>query len=200
MTTFLKRNNREQPMAYIDVDYSDALLMVIDVQERLFPAMDDTSKKRIVDAITLMGELAETFSMPVLVTEQYPKGLGSTIEQVTSVLPKYDLLDKTTFDCMKNDAMKDYIAASGKKTILVTGMETHICVYQTVTSLVEEGYNVIPVTDGLSSRKDIHWQWALSSFEKMGALHMPAETLAFIMLGNSGTPEFKRVSNILKSQ
>ncbi len=187
-------------MIYQPDSADDMLLLSVDIQERLFPSMEENSQKRILEGIELMGLVSSIFEIPVLITEQYPKGLGSTLPGVEEHLPGATILDKTTFDCMKNEGIRKHVRSSGKKTILLAGMETHVCVYQTAVSLLNEGYRVIPVTDALSSRREMHWQWALKSLSEKGCDPMPAETVAFYLLEQSGTPEFKRVSALLKSR
>jgi hypothetical protein len=187
-------------MIYQPDSADDMLLLSVDIQERLFPSMGDKAQRRILEGVELLGLLSSIFKIPVLITEQYPKGLGPTLPAVEEHLPGATVLEKTTFDCMKDQGIRDHISSSGKKTVLLAGMETHVCVYQTAVSLVNDGYRVVPVTDVLSSRQDMHWQWALESLAAQGCYPMPAETLAFYLLERSGTPEFKRVSALLKSR
>jgi nicotinamidase-related amidase len=129
----------------------ESFLVVIDIQEKLVPAMD--KRKSVYDNCSHLIEAAKLLDIPVVVTEQYPKGLGPTVPEITKVLPQYSPLEKITFDCCRGDGFLDKIASLNRKQAILAGMETHVCVLQTCLSLLKEGYSPHLVSDAVCSRK-----------------------------------------------
>jgi len=173
----------------------DTVLMIIDVQDKLMVAMKD--KERVYKNINLLLETAKQLEMPVIVTEQYPKGLGKTVAEIAENLPDHKYLDKTTFTAC-TDGLFDILNELNRKTILMTGSETHICVFQTTRDLEQAGYNVHLIKDAVCSRFDENYQNGLQLMHDCGAVITNTETVVFDLLKKSGTPQFKVISPLVK--
>ena len=176
----------------------DTMLLVVDVQERLLKAVLDKAGAGLISNIKILLETARLFDMPVIVTEQYRKGLGPTVEGLIDLVDKDSIHDKIYFNCMFDEAIKKDIESKGRNNVIITGIETHVCVFQTAMSLLDSGKNVIVVSDAVASRKKENWKFALEGMARAGAKIYPAETAAFILLEKAGTPEFKTLSPFFK--
>ena len=167
---------------------------MIDIQERLAPAIHNgdqiIEKNRIL--LTAMKEL----SMKVIHTEQYPKGLGNTLPQLAALIEEKPH-EKVMFSAY-NEEVRDDLFSSGKKNILVTGMETHVCVFQTVRELLENHYNVFVLMDGVGSRTYENYRNALDLMQEMGAVITNVEMVLFDLIKTAGTPDFKMISKLVK--
>lgn len=175
----------------------ECALAVIDIQEKLLPPIFE--KERMVRNSQLLVRLADILSLPILVSTQYVKGLGPTIQEITSLLPEVAVMDKLEFGCFGNDA---YCTAVGKlanrNTLLLCGMETHICVMQTALGALNENMNVHVAADAVSSRTELNWKLGLNRMQAAGAVMSSTEMLIYELLGKSGTPAFKEMLKHLK--
>lgn len=180
------------------IEKDDALLMVIDIQERLFAAMKEDIREMLKKNTSILIKTASEFKIPVVVTEQYRKGLGATIPELSSLCPDAPNFDKLFFNCMKDDAIHTQIAKSAKKTVILTGIESHICVFQTALSLLDAGYTVVIASDAVGSRRKSDWKAAMNALGEAGALLYPAETISFMLIEKAGTPEFRALSPLFK--
>jgi nicotinamidase-related amidase len=171
-------------------------LVVVDIQEKLVPAMK--KRQQVYDNCGHLIELAKLIDLPIVLTEQYPKGLGPTVPEIKDVLPSYTPLEKVTFDCCRGEGFLDTIASLQKTHIILTGMETHICVLQTCLSLLNEGYFVHLVSDAVCSRKKQDFRTAVETMRDAGAVINCTETALFQLLEKAGTPEFKAISKRIK--
>lgn len=172
-------------------------LVVVDVQERLFPHIHEHDA--LEAAIGRLVHGARMLALPILVTEQYVKGLGSTIASVREALEDaYAPLEKLAFSCCGDDAFVDALSGSGCRHVLLCGIETHVCVYQTAIDLLARGYYVHLITDAVGSRAPADRDVALRRIERDGALPTSVEMALFELLRVSGTSEFKAVSKIIK--
>lgn len=186
-------------MTGFSLSRADAALLVVDVQERLAAAMPETTLKQAVRNIVNLLEAAKTLGIPVLATEQYPKGLGPTVADVGAALAGATApIAKTEFSCAANPAVVEAIVQSKRRQILVCGMEAHVCVFQTVRDLFERGYQPHVVADAVTSRTEENRQAGLRLMERLGATVTTTETAIFDLLGRAGTPEFKKMSALLK--
>ncbi|HEY3373670.1 MAG TPA: hydrolase [Candidatus Aquicultor sp.] len=174
----------------------DAVLLVIDIQDKLAAAMPQ--RQPVIDNTVHLIELAKMIKLPVILTEQYPKGLGSTVDEIREVLPAYKPLEKITFDCCGADGFFDAMRQTGRRSIVVAGMETHICVLQTTVGLIEAGYDVHLISDAICSRTKENWKIGLSYMQQAGAVITCTETVLFQLFGKAGTEEFKMVSKRIK--
>jgi nicotinamidase-related amidase len=173
-----------------------SFLVVIDIQEKLVPAMK--KRQAVYDNGGHLIEAAKLLDIPVILTEQYPKGLGPTVKEITKVLPEYSPLEKITFDCCGGDGFLEKVASLKRKQAIVTGMETHVCVLQTVLSLLKEGYSPHLVSDAVCSRKKDDFLTARELMRDAGAVITCTETVLFQLLEKAGTPEFKAISKRIK--
>lgn len=173
-------------------------LVVVDIQEKLLPPI--WQKERLVRNSQLLLRLARIVHMPVLATTQYAKGLGPTVPEIASLLPTADVVDKTAFSCFGSDRFCAAVRALPRErnTIVVCGMETHICVLQTVIAALNEGYLVHVASDAVSSRAEWNWQIGLRRMEAAGALISSTETIIYESLRNSASAAFKEMLQYLK--
>jgi nicotinamidase-related amidase len=168
-----------------------AHVLIVDIQERLASAMDPDRLARMVQRTTALLVGARALGVPVTVTEQYPRGLGPTIGALTPALDGAPRVEKITFAACGPEVDA---RLAGRSQILIAGMETHICVYQTVRGLVERGFRPVLLADAVLSRSDVDHEIGLTLCHQAGALVMTVESALFDMLGQAGTPEFKAIS------
>jgi nicotinamidase-related amidase len=174
----------------------DAVLLIVDIQERLAVVMKE--KDRVVRNCQHLIELAKMIDIPVVVTEQYPKGLGRTVPELQSVLPEYKPVEKISFDCCRLPAFMQELKGHKRKTVIVAGMETHICVLQTTLGLLKAGVNVHVVEDAVCSRTAENWRTGIELMRDAGAVVTCTETALFQLLKVAGTEEFKKISQRIK--
>lgn len=176
--------------------HENSALLIIDIQERLATAM---SRKDQVTANCLhLIELARLKNMPIVVTEQYPKGLGPTVPELREALKEITPLEKITFSCCGGEGFNEQVASTGRKKIIVTGMETHVCVLTTVLDLLRGGYDVHVVGDAICSRSDDNWRTALEMMRDAGAVITCTESVLFQCLERAGSEEFKIISKRIR--
>ncbi|MDD5544538.1 MAG: hydrolase [Acidobacteriia bacterium] len=176
-----------------------AVLVVVDVQEKLVPAIFE--KERVVQNTALMIECAKILNVPILLTQQYPQGLGVTLPALRKLLPDtVKPIDKTEFGCFNNPEFHAAIQEQKphRNTLLVAGIESHICVTQTVLGALQEGFHVHVASDATSSRTPFNWKIGLDRMGEAGALMSSTEMIVYELLGRSGTPEFKAMLSHLK--
>jgi nicotinamidase-related amidase len=178
----------------------DAVLVVIDIQERLVGAIDPELYRVALKNTQILIESAGTLGLPVIVTEQYPKGLGHTVTEVEEALAGKEVSrsEKSTFSCARDEGFLSTLGAKGRKQAILAGMETHVCVYQTAIDLIRAGYSVFVVDDAVSSRSRHNYASGLLAMDRAGAKIVNTETALFSMLKSAGTPEFKKISALLK--
>lgn len=174
----------------------DSALVVIDMQERLVPAMQAPART-IRNTRTLL-RAAEITGVPALLTEQYPDGLGHTIPEITAVAGKSAILPKMHFSCMEDQGFEKAFRALGRRQAILTGMEAHICVVQTAASLVEAGYDVFVVSDATASRTLESEQACLARLSAAGVSIVTTEMVVFEWLGQAGTVAFKEMLPLIK--
>src|SRR5512132_3872444 len=179
------------------LDRKDAVLLVIDVQSRLTPAMPADALARVVKYGRALVLAAKELGIPVVATEQYPKGLGPLIPELRELLPSPPLV-KNHFSCGADPAFSAALEKLGRRQVIVCGMESHVCVFQTVRDLVEQGYEVHLCADAVSSRQEVHRENGVELSRQAGAVITNAETVIFDLLHVAGTDEFKRVAPLVK--
>ncbi len=183
-------------MKKYNLNKDDALLFIIDIQERLLPVMKDGEK--IIKNNVILIQASSELGIPVILTEQYPRGLGSTVLEIGEKLDtSAKVFEKISFTGY-TDEVRGALEESGRKKIIITGMETHVCVFQTVRDLLDDGYEVFIVRDGVASRKKDNFLNALDLMKSMGAVIMDTETIIFDLLKVAGSPEFKVLSKLIK--
>ena len=174
------------------LDPERTALVVVDVQEAFRQAIPDFD--RIAKATATLIEGAETIGIPIIVTEQYPKGLGETVPEVAEHLPEdTDPLEKVCFAATDADGFD----LGGRDQVLVSGVETHVCVNQTALALLDSGVEVQVVEDAVGSRFDENKRVGLHKMERAGAVLTSVETALFELLGKAGTDEFKEIQKLI---
>ncbi|WP_158090166.1 hydrolase [Kiloniella majae] len=174
----------------------DSVVVVIDIQERLAPAIPELDS--ILKANELVLKTAAELSVPVLVTEQYPKGLGHTVEQLHGLYAEKDVFEKISFSSAGCKPFMSALKETGRRQVIVMGIEAHVCVQQTVLELLSDRFDVFVVADAIGSRADENRKLALERMIRSGAEVVSSEMVMFEMLKKAGTPEFKKLSNLLK--
>jgi len=177
----------------------DTALVVIDFQGSLFGTMDRDVGRRTLAKTILLIESAKILGLPVVVTEQYPRGLGVTMDEVRSALgDAYRPLEKVSFSLVGEPAAARVVRELGRLNFILCGMETHVCVLQSALDLIGEGFVPYVAADAVCSRERLDWEAGLSVMEGAGAEITSAETIVFLLLGEAGTPEFRAFSKLLK--
>ncbi len=174
----------------------NTLLVLIDFQERLFPVMHD--KEKLLRNVLKLIEGVEVLEIPVVLTEQYPRGLGTTLPEIKKLLPDVKPIEKVCFNCCDEVAFCKSLESLKRKQVLIAGIEAHICVYQTAMALFRDGYEVQVVGDCVSSREPEN---KLVSLLKMGAAGVSPTTMEmalFELLKVASGDKFKQISKIVK--
>jgi isochorismate hydrolase len=179
------------------LDREQAVLVVVDVQERLCAAMDDKVLERLTTNIGVLQQAATTLGLPALATEQYVKGLGPTLSCLSQRFST-PATEKMTFSCCGDTDFLGSLKGTGRRQIILTGMETHVCVLQTALQLLAEGYAVHLVRDAVMSRRKENWQMALDYARQAGAVVTSTEAALFQLLRVAGTEEFKALSKLVR--
>lgn len=173
-------------------------LVVVDIQDKLLPSIWENES--LVRNAQLLIRLANILRLPTLATTQYARGLGQTAPAITALLPNTSIMDKLSFGCFGHDpfcaAVKDL--PRQRNTLLVCGMETHICVMQTVLGALDRGYLVHVAADAVSSRTELNWKIGLKRMKAAGAVISSTEMIIYELLRVSGTPAFKEMLQYLK--
>jgi nicotinamidase-related amidase len=173
-------------------------LIVIDIQEKLLPPI--LQKEQLVKNSQLLIRLAGILKLPALVSTQYAKGLGDTVPEITSLLPETRAIDKQMFSCFGSDVFCSQLKRlpGNRNTVLLCGMESHICVAQTALAALREGYIVHVASDAVSSRTEWNWKIGLERMRAAGAVISSTEMIIYEMLRSSGAPAFKELLPYLK--
>ena len=183
-------------MKTIKIHKEDAVLVLIDFQERLMPAMENNEELaasviKLIKGCNIMG-------VPKLVTQQYTKGLGPTIPGIHEALGQYEPLEKTSFSAMEEPVFAKALEKTGRKTVIMAGIESHVCVQQTALDLLDKGYNVFLAADCVSSRQSSDKTYALKRTAQAGAFLTTGEAVLFELCGGSRKPGFKEISALVK--
>jgi nicotinamidase-related amidase len=179
------------------LDRTKAAVLVVDIQSRLAPAMPADTLERVLKYSRALVGAAKELGLPVLATEQYPKGLGPIVPELRELLPSPPL-EKVHFSCGADPAFAAALEKTGRRQVVICGMETHVCVFQTTRDLVAAGYEVHVCADAVSSRTEEHRRVGLELCREAGAIVSLAETAIFDLLHRAGTDEFKKVSPLVK--
>ncbi len=173
-------------------------LMVIDPQEKLMAVIHEA--ERVSKNIALLAHLAKTFKIPVLPTTQYVKGLGPYVSELRPLFEEYTFYDKVEFSALKNEAISAAVdlLQPVRQTMILCGVETHICVYQTALSGLLKGLRVVVAADATSSRTPANMRYGLRRLRTLGAEIFSTEMIIYELLEKAGTPEFKALLPYLK--
>ncbi len=178
-----------------------AALLVVDIQERLVPAMPAAVYEQVVKNSTILIQAARTLGLPIVVSQQYPKGLGPTVPQIEAALAGAAELyrfDKLEFSAAAAPGFAAVAPKLARDQWVVCGMETHVCVYQTLRGLVARGYQAHVAADAVSSRTKANWRVGLGLAEKAGAVVTSTEVCVFDLLERAGSDEFKLLSKAIR--
>jgi nicotinamidase-related amidase len=174
------------------------VLVVVDVQERLFNAMDAERRDEMIANVKILAASARRIGVPVVVTEQYPKGLGTTLPELRALLGDAAPLVKTAFSCCRADGFADRLRASGADHVVLVGLEAHVCVLLTALDLAAQGLRVSVVADAVCSRRAASVETGLAEARQAGAVVTSTETVVFRWLGGADSDAFRELSKLLR--
>jgi nicotinamidase-related amidase len=175
----------------------NSCLILIDMQEKLQKAMSKVSK--CIENQKLLLQTATILKIDSITTEQYPAGLGHTIDELKLLLPENTaIIEKTAFSCCGESAFRTALKSKSRKTLIICGIEAHVCVQQTVLDLLADGYEVIIPADAVSSRNDDNCRLALESMRQAGAFITSSEAIVFALLRDAKHPNFRTISKLIK--
>lgn len=177
----------------------NSLVVVVDLQAKLSAAMPEADALLMTSNIGSLIEASGLLNVPVLLTEQYPKGLGHLDPAISGKLLDYTLIfEKTGFSCCTADGFTDTLVGADRKQIILVGQEAHVCILQTALELMHLGFQVHIVADAICSRKAEHKFYALQRMQQLGATITNYESVLFEWLKDSSHPEFKNISKLLR--
>lgn len=186
-------------MARRPLEADQCALIVVDIQEKLLPPI--FQKEQLVKNSKLLIRLAGILKIPALMTTQYVKGLGRTVPEIASLLPNTEAIDKQMFSCFGSEVFCSLLkrVPGNRTTVLLCGMESHICVMQTALGALREGYLVHVAADAVSSRTEWNWKIGLERMRTAGTIISSTEMMMYELLKSSGAPAFKELLPYLKS-
>lgn len=170
----------------------DSVLALVDVQEKLAPAV--WNYDAFIARCEWLLKLAQRMAVPVITSEQYPKGLGATVEELRPYFHKNQCIEKIHFSCMQQPDYIQHLRKLNKNQLIVTGIEAHVCVLQTAMEMKGMGFDVYVVADAVSSRSENDLKYALKRMKQEGIQLITAEMVFFEWLRKAGGPEFKELS------
>ena len=176
----------------------NSILMVVDIQTALQNHIADMN--RVLDRTAVMIQAANLLSVPIIVTEQYPKGLGRTAEPLRNLLGDCEYHDKVAFSCLQDQNISDRLRQTSREQILLVGIETHVCILQTAYDALDLGLQPYLVVDALGSRRDIDKQTAIDRLRDAGAIVTTTESAILEMATSSKHSAFRQISKLLKSE
>ncbi len=175
----------------------NAVLVIIDVQEKLFAVVNE--QERLLKNIIKLVRVCKTLGIPIVLTEQYPKGIGKTIQPIVQELgPDYKPIEKTTFSCFGAPEFERRLMELGRKVLLLTGIELHICVYQTAVDALKRGYTPIVIYDATSSRLRPDYELCLHRLLAKGVDVATTDMIIFELVRDASHPKFREVLSIVK--
>jgi nicotinamidase-related amidase len=172
------------------------ILVLVDIQEKLLKVM--CKKEELVLNVRKLIKAFMIMELPILLTEQYPRGMGKTDESISELVKETEAIEKICFSCMGKDEFKKRIKSSGKDQVILCGIESHICVLQTALDLLHQGYFVYVPYDGTSSRKESDYRNALDRMQNEGVVIGSVESAIFELLKAANSPAFKQILDIIK--
>ncbi len=193
MAVIWDKNQEKQAMR---IDKERCLGLAIDIQEKLFPHMD--RKEALLRKCTMLYEGLRVLEVPLMFTEQYPRGLGYTLPRVKEALGGPEAIEKIAFSCCDEPAFMEPLDKAGRNIIIISGIEAHVCVMQTVNDLVGSGYLPVVVEDCISSRNPDDKRVALERMRAEGAIITTCESILFELARVAGTDQFKAISRLVK--
>ena len=177
------------------LDRKHTALLIVDVQDKINAVM--MHGDLVVDNILKLIKACQILNVPIFITEQYPKGLGPTEPQILQALQGQSPLQKMTFSCCGSQELLEQIKSQKIKQVIVTGIESHVCVQQTALDLLAQEIQVHIPKDAVSSRKELDYQTALARMSNAGVVLTSVEAALFELLQEAGTPEFKKITKLI---
>jgi nicotinamidase-related amidase len=181
------------------IDADKATLLLVDVQDRLLPAM--AGSKEVETRCSILVKAAKALGVPIAVSEQYPKGLGRTVPSLKAEIGNAPVFEKLSFSCWKDEAIKAHLIDHHERQrplVILAGIEAHVCVMQTAADLAAAGFGVFAVADAMSSRAPASHGLALERMRQNGVAVVNTEMVVFELLKQAGTPEFKALSALVR--
>ena len=178
-----------------------AALLVVDVQDRLLPSMPEAARAAVLRNTQILITAADRFGLPIVVSQQYPRGLGPTVQAVEDALVAargVHRFDKLEFSAAAAPAFTALAPRLGRDQWIICGMEAHVCVYQSARDLVTRGWSAHVCADAVCSRSDANREIGLRLMERAGAIITSTEVCVFDLLGRAGTDEFRALSRVIK--
>ena len=174
----------------------ETIALIVDIQERLFPHIFEHEQLALHTSILIQG--LQILNIPVIATQQYTKGLGSTIPSIRQILDDYEPVEKLSFSCCDNEIFMKKLEDTGKKKVIIAGIESHICVQQTTLDLLSKGFVPIVIEDCVSSRKASDKHIAVERMRTEGAIITTYESILFELCRFAGNDIFKAISKLVK--
>jgi nicotinamidase-related amidase len=178
------------------IERDKSCLLVVDVQEKLVPAMADPAG--VIRNAGILMQAAARLGIPLAVSEQYPQGLGTTVPELRALAPDAARVAKLSFSCAGDPALQQRIKETQRSLIVIAGLEAHVCVLQSALGFRQAGYGIVVVADAISSRTPANRDAALQRLRENGVEVATTEMVVFEWLGLAGTPEFKELSRLIK--
>lgn len=178
------------------INKEEAVLVLVDYQERLMPAMVD--KEALEENVVKLAMGCGILGLPILVTQQYTRGLGETVEAIKEAVDDFSPIEKTSFSCYGEPAFVEALEATGRKTVVLAGIETHVCVLQTALDLLEQGYRVFLPADCVSSRKLSDKNYGEVRMGSAGVTITSCESVLFELVKDAKNENFKAISILVK--
>jgi nicotinamidase-related amidase len=178
---------------------ADTALVVVDVQERLFQAMDPDHREEVVRNIKVLASAARRLGLPIVVTEQYPKGLGHTLPEIRETLGRdVEPIAKVAFSCCDASGFRERLQATGARGVILAGIEAHVCVLLTALDLRAEGYAVHVAADAVTSRTQGNWRLAMEQLRQADVVVTATETVLFQLLERADSDEFRELAPLIR--
>lgn len=178
------------------IDRNKTALIVVDIQEKFKPAIFEMD--RVIDNTKKVIEGARILEIPIIVTEQYSKGLGRTVDTIRASLGNFQPIEKLSFSCFGEQKFLNELEKLNVTDIIILGIEAHVCITKTILDAIAKGYRVHLVTDAISSRSESNLKIAVERAKQAGAFLASSEMILFQLMDSAGTEEFKRINEIIK--
>lgn len=191
------KNNKP---TWTDISRENALFLLIDFQEKFFPLLKKKMTALTKANILLLVNMFKELGVPMIGTEHYVKGLGHTESDILEAWGNAPMSDKISFNCCGNDTFLKNLETSSRPFVVVAGLETHICVLQTVLDLLDRDYRVVVLKDAVISSSKLKWENGIELMREAGASILNTETLLFYLLKRADTEEFKYLVKLLKNR
>jgi nicotinamidase-related amidase len=173
-------------------------LVIVDVQERLFAAMDADHREEVVRNLKVLAAAARRLGLPIVLTEQYPKGLGHTLPELKEAVGPAEAIEKVAFSCCEAEGFTARLEGLRTRQVILAGIEAHVCVLVTALDLLGAGYAVHVAADAVTSRSQGNWRLGVEQLRQAGAFITTTESVLFQLLGKADTEEFRALARLLK--